>query len=661
MFTKYTFAITLFASILFAAFSWSYSNKSQPPAARTLAPGEITCTGCHGGTLNTVSGLSFSFGGGQTSYIPGNTYTIIVGVTDATKTIFGFEITALTSANTSSAGTFSVTNTTNTVLVIGVVSGNSRQYVGHKNGTGNNSWSFNWTAPVAGTGTVRFYLAGNAANGNNSSSGDQIYTANYAITETLLPPVASFSPLSASVCAGASVSFSDLSTGGATSWNWSFPGGNPVWSNLKNPVIQYSNPGTFNVQLISANSAGSDTLFVSNAITVNSNPAFTSQNITNVNCFGQSTGAIDITVGSGAPSYAFNWSNGSSSQDLSLVAAGTYNVTVTDSKGCTASSSYTVNQSTQISLSTSSIGANCGNSNGSATVTPTGGTPMPNYTYSWSSGSTLATATGLAAGTYQVTVTDGLGCTASTSVAVSNVGGPVVSAVTTDITCTGNADGEIDVQVTGGSGVFSVSWSHGPAVQDVSGLSAGLYTITVTDTNGCLAVQTFTISEPALLTIAMSSTPDQDSSGSGTATAIPSGGTPPYSYLWNTIPAQTNSIASGLSVGMYSVTVTDSNGCSVTDTVQVQGAVGYDKGNPANSIRVFPNPATDRIYIWHAFSETPKVDIIAMNGLFIRGIQYGLHAGSEIEVDVSGLAPGYYLVRVAWGECRWTAKFHRVP
>lgn len=412
-------AIVFIALMVFAG-TYTYSNKSQPPAGRTNAPNESSCTGCHSGTLNSGSGsLSFSFGSGQNSYTPGNTYSITVGVTDATKSVFGFEMTALDNNNTTSVGTFAVVNSGNTSLSTSSISGSSRQYIGHKSGNSNSSWTFNWTAPSQGTGKVTFYLVGNATNNSGNTLGDLVYADTFQIAEGVAPPTAAFSGSPTTVCKGSSISFTDNSTGGVTSWNWSFPGGTPSSSTSQNPSITYDSTGMHNVQLIVSGAGGSDTILQTNYVTVNDNPAIALASLTDNACNGGSTGAINVNISGGTPNYSFSWSNSSTTQNIGSLVAGSYTLTVTDGNSCTASSSFTVNEPTAISTAMSATPDSTSSSVGTATVNASGGTPP--YSYSWNTNpaQTTATATGLPVGTYTVVVTDSNGCTSTDSVEVS--------------------------------------------------------------------------------------------------------------------------------------------------------------------------------------------------------------------------------------------------
>ena len=162
-------------------------------------------------------------------------------------------------------------------------------------------------------------------------------------------------------------------------------------------------------------------------------------------------------------------------------------VTVTDAGGCTGTTSATVTQpASALNATASATNVACnGGATGAITLTPSGGTSP--YTYDWGGGITTQNRTALAAGNYSVTVTDAKGCTQTISQTITQPSALALSVSKTDVSCTGGTDGAITLTVTGGTTAYSYNWGGGITTQNRSGLSAGTYSVTVTDANGCTA------------------------------------------------------------------------------------------------------------------------------------------------------------------------------
>ncbi|HHJ10442.1 MAG TPA: T9SS type B sorting domain-containing protein, partial [Bacteroidetes bacterium] len=278
-------------------------------------------------------------------------------------------------------------------------------------------------------------------------------------------------------------------------------------------------------------------------------------------------GAIDLTVTGGTTPYTFSWSNGAASEDLSGLSGGNYTVNITDANGCTTSATYTVNEPAALAASASVTDVDCnGNANGAIDLTVTGGTTP--YTFSWSNGQTSEDLSSIPAGEYTVLVTDANGCQKDTSFSVTEPEAIVITATITDVMCHGENNGIIDVTVSGGISPYTYNWSTGEATEDLSGLSAGSYTLNVTDGNGCRESSSFTISEPDSLSLSASVT-DAVCHGdnNGSIDLSVTGGTSPYSFVWDN--GATSEDISGLTAGTYKVAVSDANACHSNISVTV--------------------------------------------------------------------------------------------
>ena len=224
-----------------------------------------------------------------------------------------------------------------------------------------------------------------------------------------------------------------------------------------------------------------------------------------------------------------------------------------------------ITQPTAIAITHSTVNAKChGSATGIDTAFVTGGATPYSYLWSTSSAQTTHVATGLAAGSYTVTVTDSLDCIATSTV---TVGQAAIIALTTSTTSTSTCaatDGSATVSVTsGGTSPFTYSWNSTPnqTTATATGLGAGFYTVTVTDANNCTHDTTVSVKSPSGEVVPVTVNVSCFGGSDGSAKVTMSTGTPPYTYLWSTSPAQTTATATGLAAGSYNIEVTDAAGC----------------------------------------------------------------------------------------------------
>jgi len=292
-----------------------------------------------------------------------------------------------------------------------------------------------------------------------------------------------------------------------------------------------------------------------------------------VSCNSGNNGTASVSITGGTPGYNFAWSpGGATSQTVSGLSANTYTVTITDGNSCTSTASVIITQPTALSVSTIPVNSTCGNSNGQATATAGGGNGS--YSFIWSNTINTNSISSVAAGIYTVTITDSKGCTSSSTANIGNTGGPTLSVLSsTDVTCSGNANGTATAGVSGGTSGFNYVWFPGGTTGSaISGLSAGNYTVSVTDANGCTSTSTVNITEPSALTPSTSSVSASCGASNGSVSISATGGTPFYTYLWNT--TATSQTVNGLPSGSYTATVTDSKGCTqvAIQTINNSGA-----------------------------------------------------------------------------------------
>ncbi|MBI4649178.1 MAG: SprB repeat-containing protein, partial [Bacteroidia bacterium] len=287
---------------------------------------------------------------------------------------------------------------------------------------------------------------------------------------------------------------------------------------------------------------------------------------TNVTCNEASTGSATVTVTDGTAPFDYQWSTGATTEDLTGLPAGIYNVTVTDVNLCMASASVTITQPAILEISYVVTDETPIGNDGAIDLTISGGTGP--FTYLWSNGETTEDLANLAAGTYGITITDSNGCIANASIVVSLITCDIVATISgTNVTCNGYSDGSADLQVSGGTLPYDYLWSTGETTEDLTGISAGAYTVTVTDANSCTASTSINVSEPALLEITYTVTNESVSGNDGAIALSVTGGTPPYGYLWSN--SSTDEDLFNLTAGTYNVTVSDVNGCVSTASIVV--------------------------------------------------------------------------------------------
>ncbi len=349
--------------------------------------------------------------------------------------------------------------------------------------------------------------------------------------------------------------------------------------------------------------------------------------VTNVGCAGGANGSVDITIQGGVFPYTYGWSNLATTEDIHNVSGGNYSVTITDANGCSLTASFTVSEPVAMTASITPTPVSCfGGNDGAADLTVTDGTPP--YTYLWSTFATTEDLTGLTAGNYVAIVTDANGCQKITTTTVTQPTQIVVSGIVTNLSCNSSSDGFIDVTVSGGTPGYTFAWSNSTSSEDQSNVVAGTYTVTVFDANLCTATATFTITEPAALTVSGTATDVTCNGGANGAINITvAGGTTPYSYSWSN-GASTEDI-SGLSGGPYSVIVTDVNLCSASASFTISEPVAITSNIVATNVLCHGDSSgvadltvnggiTPYTFLWNTFQNTE--DLTNLSGGIYRVI-----------------------------------------
>ncbi len=380
-------------------------------------------------------------------------------------------------------------------------------------------------------------------------------------------------------CNGASTGSITTNPSGGTppyTYTWTGPGG--FTSNLQSPSGLAA--GTYCVTIRDVNGctngAGGQCVTLTQPA---GNLSATVSSSAPVSCFGLANGTATVSPTGGTAPYTYTW-NSSPIQNTATAAnlpPATYTITVRDVNACVATNTVIITQPTAaLSASiTAQTNVFCrGGATGSATVTASGGTAP--FTYTWSNGQLTPTATGLAAGAYNVVVRDARNCTSVVPVVITQPATALGASITaqSNVLCKGQASGSATAAGSGGSGAYTYSWSNGQLTATASGLVAGTYTVNVFDNNGCtnpinLSV---TITEPTTLFGAVLGPKTNvlcKGTCTGSATINASGGSGSYTYTWTTTPVQTTATASNLCAGSYQVTVRDANGCATPIIITV--------------------------------------------------------------------------------------------
>ncbi|WP_299432853.1 T9SS type A sorting domain-containing protein [uncultured Aquimarina sp.] len=549
---------------------------------------------------------------------------------------------------------------------------------------GNDGFTYSWTGPNGFTATTKDIsnrIAGNYIvtvrdNGFTSTMDNTgcIATRSFEITEEdeLLVTIAYETTDTNLKCDGDDNArlFATV-TGGVTPytyiWSKETSVGSGVFDTLSDTsaLLIGADEGNYRVEISDPNGAmTTDQFFVDDP-----EPLDITISETDINCFGDTTGAIDIAVSGGTPPYRYQWSNGATTQDISGIASGDYTLTVTDANNCMISSAVvTITQPTApIAIDTITITNLTGfqTGNGSISITTIGGTP--GYTYEWRIDGTTpvietaATINNIQAGTYEVTITDTNNCTLIDTFVVTQPDLLEVTNIQPDsqLLCFGDTTVSLTATVAGGVTPYTYRWYNTidntttlSTANTVTNLGVGTYEIAVTDTNGNLATDTFTIIEPPLLqatytTINVSCNAGNDASIDLTVT----GGTGAYAFFWST--GDNTQDVSGLSVGTYTVTIRDVNLCETNLTIDItEPAAGLSITNASitdasgngltnGSIEVTADGGTPTYtYNWTDSTNTP----IGTNSNLLNNIGAGNYFLTLTDANSCVLGPIAYTV-----------------
>ena len=377
--------------------------------------------------------------------------------------------------------------------------------------------------------------------------------------------------------------------------------------------------------------------------------------VTNVACHGDATGEISVAASGGTAPYEYSLDGTTyqSSTTFASLGAGSFNVYVRDIVGCVKTYSTTVNEPTEITLTTFVIhDVSCnGASDGSIDVEATGGNGGA-FTYSIAANSSsrvsYTSLINLAAGDYEITVADGLGCEAVFPATVTEPDALDATLAITDLPCKGTGTGSIDALATGGTAPYEYSIDGGSNYQSTeifSGLTLGAYTLIVKDANNCTITAMGIISEPDALTMTLSGTDLQcNNDSSGDITASVSGGTAPYEYSLDGVNFQSSNEFTSLAAGSNQVTVKDANGCETDQSITLLEPNKLTITATFDGSQVIVSGAGGTLpYLYAVGNETPQASdsFVLGNGqyTFLVIDDNGCEATTDQQILVTGVDP----------------------
>ncbi|MEQ1746048.1 MAG: FG-GAP-like repeat-containing protein [Saprospiraceae bacterium] len=427
----------------------------------------------------------------------------------------------------------------------------------------------------AGNGPYEYYWS----NGNATGSDTQTLQAgNYTVTTsdtdgcsrvlefTMQGPAAPLSSNGA-VVSGACPGVSN----GTISFLGAYQGTAPytiLWSSGDTtPVLSGIPAGTYSLTITDANGCTlSETAQVPEHLAPTEVPT-----VVPITCFGANDGSISVGISGGTPGFSFVWSNGAVTPVVQNLGAGTYTLDLAFANGaCAQTIDFQITEPLPLqSAGTNAVAACAGEANGSVIFLGAAqGTPP--YALLWSNGGTTPDLTGLPGGVYALTVTDANGCSMTETATVAELDAPQVAGTVTMASCTGASDGAVALTVSGGTPGMAYQWSNGQAVQNISALGAGTYSLTLTYADGrCPLFFEFPVAQPQpLLSAGFTTVPACPGEANGSATFLGAAqGTPPYSLQWST--GATVPDLGSVPAGAYTFWVTDASGCTLSEVVQV--------------------------------------------------------------------------------------------
>ncbi len=366
-------------------------------------------------------------------------------------------------------------------------------------------------------------------------------------------------------------------------------------------------------------------------------------------------GSATVVILGGTTPYTYLWNNGETTETIMDLGAGIYSVTVTDANGCTVTADGLVNEPPALVLSIDSIqDVSCAGADDGFIIASVSGGAGPPYMFFFDGvlmGSTNVF-DNLSAGTYTIAACDGVECFVETTVEIEEQNPFDLQADITDVSCNGDSDGSIDLTIIGGDAPYIIDWSNGATTEDISGLSAGNYTVWVTDASGCMINDVYEVTEPDELNINVMAMGSLCNPLVYLNTTV-QGGTPPYTYLWNTLESTPQ--ISTTTAGYYLVKVEDDNGCFaygtiVLDDCEPKVTTGLAEEIVSTAIEVFPNPNSGDFVVSMTTTQPINGEIAVYNtiGELVHNRAFAQERGQfEERLSLTHLPSAIYWLRIS--------------
>lgn len=621
------FKVGLFLSALIFIFG----NSNNPPNGKTGAPAEGTCMDCHGGSNAGFAG-EIEIIGLPDKLLPTTIYNLTarVRVTNGTPQKAGFQLVAL-DANNLNSGNLAAQGGTSFIENSG-----GRTYVEHRPAQLVNNdfvdYNFEWFSPeTAGKDSVVFYAASVLADGNGSTSNDQVIFLKKQVflsnNSAIFVGVTSINPTcfggnNGSATAGAGAGFGNFS------YLWSNGDSIETATNLSAGMYEVTVTDDQGHSAITSVEIGQPDDIQANAT------------VSDLSTIGGSDGSIILAPTGGASGYTYLWpQTGDTTSTLSNLSFGPRWVDITDAAGCIRGDTFFINNplcDMMVDIQTKDV--TCfGGSDGEAIVNVTGGTAPFNYNFAGNVPSNLG------AGTYSVTVLDAKNCGIIDTFIINQ---PTALDVepTINQTCTGR---EISLNVSGGVPPYSYLWKDGSI--DSFNFVLDTVDIDITDANNCLFEIFLSLAAVDEVTVML----DSVSSTESTIYVTPDGGTSPYMYTWedengNVISTEED-ITGVLTDGIYTLTIEDSNGCITSLQVVVMGISSTANIQSFAMVgKVFPNPADELLTIEINTKSSSSVGVTLFNSSnrMVLNSTPSILDNSQKEISVSHLAKGLYFLKI---------------